>query len=154
MISLKHLKHFVKYEHFKMENIHVLRVFEKDDYLVKMDLKDAYFHNPHLGKPPKVSEVFFGRRNLYEFACLPFGLASAPRIFTKIMKPLTGLLRQLLTRVEIYPDDMLITAETHELANCHAATTVNLLESLGFTIIPPSTAIEFLGFLVDSKTLT
>ena len=71
------------------------------------------------------------------------------------MKPLTGLLRQLLTRVEIYPDDMLITAETQELANCHAATTVNLLESLGFTIIlTPSTAIEFLGFLVDSKTLT
>ena len=54
---------------------------------------------------------------------------------------------------------MLIIAKTHELANCHAATTVNLLESLGFTInsqksiLTPST-IEFLGFLVDSKTLT
>ena len=44
VIILKHLNQFVKYEHFKMENIHMLRdLLKKDDYLVKIDLKDAYF---------------------------------------------------------------------------------------------------------------
>ena len=97
---------------------------------------------------------------LYEFACLPFGLASAPRAFTKIMKPVIGLLRQLGIRIIVYLDDMLIMAQSQEMAKCHAATTINLLESLGFTVnyqksvLIPSTTIEFLGFVVDSKTLT
>ena len=75
------------------------------------------------------------------------------------MKPVIGLLCQLGIRV-IYLDDMLIMAETQEMAKCHAAMTVNLLESLGFTVnyqksvLLPTTTIEFLGFLVDSKTLT
>ena len=28
---------------------------------------------------------------MLEFACLPFGLASAPRVFTKLMKPVVAL---------------------------------------------------------------
>ena len=53
---------------------------------------------------------------------------------------------------------MLIMAETLEIAKFHAATTVNLLVNLGFTVnyqkslLTPST-MEFLEFLVDLKTL-
>jgi hypothetical protein len=160
VINLKSLNQFVKYEHFKMENIHMLRnLLKKDDYLVKIDLKDAYFTVPIWVNHQKFIR-FLWKENLYEFACLPFGLVSAPRVFTKVMKPVIGLLRQLGIRVIIYLDDMLIMAETQEMDKCHAATTVNLLESLGFTInyqksvLIPTTTIEFLGFLVDSKTLT
>ena len=31
---------------------------------------------------------------MYEFQYLPFGLSSAPRVFTKLLKPVTALLRQ------------------------------------------------------------
>ena len=36
---------------------------------------------------------------MYEFACLPFGLATVPRVFTKLMKPVVGLSRQLGIRL-------------------------------------------------------
>ena len=63
-----------------------------------------------------------------------FGLASAPRVFTRIMKPVVGILRQLGIRIVIYLDYMLIMAQTQKMAKCHATTTINLLESLGFTV--------------------
>lgn len=73
------------------------------------------------------------------------------------MKPVVGLLRQLGIRIVIYLDDILVMAQTQEeMAKCHATTTINLLESLGFTVnyqksvLIPSTTIEFLGFLLKN----
>ena len=160
VINLKKLNQFVQYEHFKMENVRMLQdLLKKDDYLVKIDLKDAYFTVPIWVNHQKYLR-FPWKENLYEFTCLPFGLSSAPRVFTKIMKPAVGLLRQLGIRIVIYLDDMMIMSRTQEVAKYHAMTAVNLLENLGFTInyqksaLVPTTSIEFLGFLVDSTTLT
>ena len=44
---------------------------------------------------------------LYEFCCLPFGLSSAPRAFTKLLKPVATLLRSMGIRIVIYLDDIL-----------------------------------------------
>ncbi len=47
VINLKPLNQFLVYEHFKMEGIHMLRdLLKQDDYLVKIDLKDAYLTVP------------------------------------------------------------------------------------------------------------
>ena len=108
-----------------MEKIHTLRDILKK----KTRFEGCVLHSSDLGQPPKISEVFLEGDSLR--ICMPsirtdFSL----RVFSKI------------------------------IAKCHAATTINLLESLGFTVnyqksvLIPSTTIEFLGFLVDSKTLT
>ena len=93
--------------------------------------------------------------------CLPsVWLATAPRVFTKLMKPVVAMLRQRGVRLIIYLDDMLIMAESTSLALHHAASALNLLESLGFVVnyhksqLIRSQQIEFLGFLVDSGTLS
>ena len=93
--------------------------------------------------------------------CLPsVWLATAPRVFTKLMKPVVAMLRQRGVRLIIYLDDMLIMAESTSLALHHAASALNLLESLGFVVnyhksqLIRSQQIEFLGFLVDSVTLS
>ena len=128
------------------------------DYLVKIDLKDAYLTVPIWKGHQKYSR-FLWKETLLEFACLPFGLATAPRVFTKLMKPVVAMLRQRGVRLIIYLDDMLIMAESTSLALHHAASALNLLESLGFVVnyhksqLIPSQQIEFLGFLVDSVTL-
>jgi hypothetical protein len=55
---------------------------------------------------------------------------------------------------------MLIMAESQALALHHAASTLNLLEGLGFIVnykksqLAPCQQIEFLGFLIDSVNLT
>lgn len=63
-------------------------------------------------------------------------------------------------RVIVYLDDLLILAESHELARSHVTLALNLLESLEFSVnfeksvLTPATSIEFLGFTVNSLTLT
>ena len=52
---------------------------------------------------------------MYEFACLPFGLAGATRVFTKLMKPVVGMLHQLGIRRIVFLDDMLIMAQSRDI---------------------------------------
>ena len=160
VVNLRLLNHFLPYEHFKLEGIHMLRdLLRKGDYLIKIDLKDAYFTVP-LSQEHQKFIRFLWEGTLYEFTCLPFGLAIAPRVFTKVLKPAVAWLRQLGIRLIIYLDDILILAPSKELAELHAATVIYLLENLGFminhekSILTPATEMEFLGFLVNSVTLT
>ena len=134
-------------------------LLKKGDFLVKIDLKDAYLTVP-IWKNHQKYLRFLWKGSMLEFGCLPFGLATAPRVFTKLMKPVVGALRQRGIRLIIYLDDLLIMAETHDQALHHAASTLNLLEGLGFLVnyqksqLLPSQKIEFLGFLIDSNTMT
>ena len=160
VVNLRPLNQFIPYEHFKMEGIHMLRdLLRKGDFMVKIDLKDAYFTVPVWKNHQKFLR-FVWKETMYEFACLPFGLASAPRVFTKLMKPVVGLLRQLGIRLIVYLDDMLIMAQSQDVALQHASTALDLLQGLGFminymkSVLVPSTQMEFLGFVVDSLTLS
>jgi hypothetical protein len=87
------------------------KLVEKRDYLVKIDLKDAYLTIPIWHKHQKYLR-FLWKDNMWEFACLPFGLASAPRVFTKLLKPVVAVLRQMGLRIIIYLDDILIMSKS------------------------------------------
>lgn len=160
VINLKPLNCFIPYEHFKMESIHMLKdLLRNGDYMVKIDLKDAYLTVP-IWKNHQKYLRFIWRDSLLEFACLPFGLASAPRVFTKLLKPVFSILRQRGIRLIAYLDDILLMAPSKQLVLQHAASTLNLLEGLGFTVnylksvLVPSQQMEFLGSLVDSVNLS
>lgn len=72
--------------------------------------------------------------SLYEFTCLLNDLASAPRVFTKLMKPVYATLRSKGYLIIGYINDILLLAKRlYELAQV-VAETVALLGSLGFTI--------------------
>ena len=88
MINLKALNSFVHTEHFKMEG--TLRdLVNTEDWLAKVDLKDAYFATPiHKSNHKYLRFVYQGKH--YQFQCLPFGLSSAPLVFTKTLKPVLG----------------------------------------------------------------
>ena len=151
VVNLKPLNQYITYEHFKMEGIHMLRdLLKLGDWLVKIDLKDAYLTVPIWINHQKYLR-FLWKDSMLEFACLPFGLASAPRVFTKLMKPVVALLRQQGIRLIIYLDDILIMAESSDLVLHQAASALNLLESLGFIVnyekshLVPTQEIEFLG---------
>ena len=131
-INLKSLNSFVDTPHFKMEGIHTLKsLVLEGDWLVKVDLKDAYFSVPISQKHRKFLCFQFEDKS-YQFNCLPFGLASAPWVFTKTLKPVAALGRELGIRMVVYIDDILLMAEIKEKARDQASSLIYLVTVPGF----------------------
>ena len=142
-----------------MEGLHTLKdLLKKNDWMTKVDLKDAYFMIPIHSSSRSVLRFSTQNRH-YQFSCLPFGLSCAPWVFTKTLRPVLTLLRELGVRLVAYIDDILVLAETEEMAKDHTEGLIYLLENLGFIVHPekavttPTQEIEFLGMVVDSRTM-
>jgi hypothetical protein len=126
--------------------------------MAKLDLRDAYLTVPVCNAhQPFLRFRWKGIAN--QFLCLPFGLAPAPRVFTKILKPVMAALRSRGIRVIIYLDDMLFLNEEREGLVADVKMASDLLQRLGFLInweksLPtPSQSLEFLGMIVNSLSL-
>ena len=126
--------------------------------MTKVVLKGAYFMVP-LRENHRNLTRFYWKGKTFQFNCLPFGLSSAPWVFTKIMRPIMTVLRSMGLRTFMYIDDILILAESETQAREHTAALIFLLENLGMVInhpksqTTPSQIIEFLGFIIDSTTM-
>ena len=97
--------------------------------MAKVDLKDTHIMLP-IREEDRAFLKFLPKSDTYQFRCLPFSIACAPWVFTKTLKPVTAQLRQLGMRLIVYIDDILILAESKELARDHAISLVYLLETL------------------------
>ena len=159
VINLKSLNRHTIARHFKMESIRTVKgLLQEGDYMMKLDLKDAYLSVPLCPLHRKFVAFHWGDQ-LWRFKTLPFGLNSAPYVFTKLTKPIVAVLRKLGIRVILYLDDMLILATTQERARKHLAAALELLVALGFVVntkksmTDPTQSLEFLGFVLDSKRM-
>jgi len=134
VINLRALNRFLDKESFKMEGLQVVRsLLQKGDFMMKLDLKDAYYAIPiHPSHRKYLRSVYQNR--VYEFQCLPFGLSSAPRAFTKTLKPVLAVLRSLGIRIVIYIDDMLLLLQHSKVLQRMFAQVVVFLEKLGFLV--------------------
>ena len=160
VINLKNLSKFIPYEHFEMEGVHCLKfILEQDDFLWKIDLKEAYFSVP-LNKNSQKFVRFQKSGNIYEFLCFSFGLGPAPRIFTKLLKVPIAFLRRVNIRIIIYLDDMLLMGRTLPEILMARDTLIFLLQYLGFVINLKKSVlhivkqIEFLGLVIDTEKMT
>jgi hypothetical protein len=159
VINLRYLSAHVKYQHCKMEGLFVIKnLLQRGDFLLKIDLKEAY---SVMSISPKYRKFlrFQWYNKIYQHTALPFGLVEAPRIFTKTLKPVLGLLRRLVVILIIYLDDILIMAESREKLRSHRDSTLYLLQKLGYvinwkkTILNPTQEIEYLGFQINSEDM-
>ena len=77
-----------------MKGLHLLPdLLQQGDWMAKMDLNDAYLQVP-IHPDHQSILTFQWEQKWYKFTCLPFGLSSAPRVFTELIKPVVGFLRQ------------------------------------------------------------
>ena len=149
IINLKKLNQFIPYLHFKMEGPKQLKdLLRENNLMVKIDLKDAYFSIPlHLETQKYVR--FQWKGNLYQFLCLCFGLGSASRIFTKLLKIPISILQKINIWLIIYLDDILIMLRSLEEILMSRDTAIFQLQHLGFAInlqkskLEPNTKLEF-----------
>ncbi|KAG1107125.1 hypothetical protein G6F42_016481 [Rhizopus arrhizus] len=160
ILDCTNLNKFLQIHHFKMEGIPALReeIIEQDDYMCKIDLKDAYVVVPiH-----KDSQPFLALENrgiVYNYSSLAFGLSVAPRVFTKLMRDAVEPLRAQGIRLIYYLDNFCILEKSkHKMMNT-VHLVMNHLRELGFlinmekSVITPSKIQEFLGFKINSRDM-
>ena len=159
ILNLKKFNKQLDKIHFKMESIkNVIRMVTPGCWMASIDLKDAYYSiwvNPEHQRFLK-----FYWDGAFQYVSMPNGYRDAPRIFTKLMKPIFGTLRQQGYQSVIYLDDSYLQALSRRECRINVLITVIVLISLGFTIHPiksvldPVQEMEFLGFIVNSRHMT
>ena len=132
--------------------MHILDLVTPNCFMTSIDLEDAYLTLAIALKHRKFLK-FTWRGKIYMYIVLPFGLTSAPRIFTKILKPLLGLLRKQGYTVAAYLDDSFQKGDTFSSSLKTCAATFNMFVSDGFlpnfkkSSLVPAQCIEILGFI-------
>ena len=156
IFDLTELNFYVRKEHFKMDSISdIMEMIKPGDFFVSIDLTDAYYCIAmHILSIPYLTFIFLNI--YYQFICLPQGLSSAPRIFTKVMRVVLAHLRFRGIRIAAWIDDTFIAAASRSLCQEHAFFTVRTFEELGFipnkekSQLTPVQKICHLGLIWDS----
>ena len=115
VVNLRFLYQYLLKEKFKYEDLRTaMLLFQKGDFLITFDLKSGYHHIDihkqhwmYLG----FSWALDHEPEFYAFCVLPFGLATACYVFTKVKRSLVKYWRQQGIRVVVYLDDGLVAVE-------------------------------------------
>ena len=105
-------------------------------------------HPPKLKEIPKVLLQVTG----VQFTSLPFGLATAPQVFTMIVKEVKLMALSRGLRIHQYLDDWLIRSQSQEEAQVNTQAVVDLTQSLGWIInqekseLKPTQVFSFVGY--------
>ena len=112
ILDLKRLNRFLRPKKFRMVTLAtIMPLLRRNVWFASIDLKDAYFHISIHRDHHRFLRFAIGDR-VFQFQVLPFGLSTAPRVFTKCVAVVCAFLRTL--GIEIYPylDDWLLVAST------------------------------------------
>ena len=160
VIDLSTLNRHMVVPHCKKETQGSVRsAIRSQGWAVSINICDAYLHVPMHQAVRKYLRYMVNKK-VYQFTCLPFGLATSPREFTKLLRPVVLLLRQQGVKLHVYLDDWLIRADTPEQAQLHAQTTIRVLQFLGWIInfeksdLTPSQDFQFIGMQFNTRRFT
>ena len=127
--------------------------------MAAVDLKDACYTVPLAEEHQKYLK-FMWNNTLFQYTCLPNGLASAPRMFTKLLKPMFATLREQGHIILGYIDDCLLLGNTKDECVMNVNETLTVANRLGFihhplkSVLQPCQKLSFLGFSIDSVAMT
>ena len=113
--DLSVLNCFILQTPFKMETVQaVLLSVCQGDWMVSLDLKDAYLQVPtHPDSRKYLRFMAFDRP--YQFRAFCFSLSTSPQVFTRVMALVSTILHRLGIRIHRYLDDWLVRASSHDL---------------------------------------
>ena len=151
VIDLSHLNTYLDVPRFRMETPQAVRnAIRPGEWVTSVDISDAYLHVPMAPSAQRFLRFKIGKE-VFQFQALPFGLATAPREFTLIMRPIVQILRAHGVRIHAYLDDWLIRADSPDQARLHTNLVVNLLQYFGWKVnfkkshLEPTQDFVFLG---------
>ena len=157
VLNLRHVNKFLWKQKFKYEDLRVaLALFEPGEWMFAFDLKSGYHHidvAPHHRK--YLGFEWDGK--FYTFVALPFGLSSAPYVFTKLMRVLVRLWRSKGLKSVVYLDDGICASQNEVEALSCSCWVKETLAKAGWvhnelkSVWTPTHRLQWLGFEVDLK---
>ncbi|XP_073452082.1 uncharacterized protein [Aquarana catesbeiana] len=129
--------------------------FGRRCHLASIDIKDAYLHVPIFG-PYQRFLRFAVEGSHFQFVALPFGLATAPKVFTKVLAPVLASLRSQGVSKIGYMDDLLLRECSRPTLVLNVSSTVRVLQRLGWVLnldksaLCPTQALVYLGLILDT----
>ena len=127
-------------------------------FLVKADIKEAYRMVPIHPNDQHLLGIWW-EDSVYIDRMLPFGLRSAPKIFSAIADTLQWiLLQQGIKHILHYLDDFILVASSLDQAHSDKSTLITTFHHLGVPLEVsklegPSNCLTFLGIEVDTEAL-
>ena len=138
----------------------ILNSIKEGDFLVTNDLDSGYWHVPvhpdhqkYLGMCVPDEE---GNPVFYVWTVLVLGVKDAAHLFTRLIKPIMGALREEGYRGQIYIDDLLTAGASKEEALKNEERAYALFQECGYIFKPskrsgePAQEVRFLGLLVNT----
>lgn len=137
----------------------VTRMMKPGCFMASVNRNDAYCTVSIHSELQKYLKFMFNG-TLYQYTCLPNGLSNAPRIFTKLLKPVYSTLHNKGHLSSGYIEDSYLQGDTVEECQWNITDTACLFSRLGFHIHPiksvltPSHILTFLGVILNSLEMT
>ena len=125
-----------------------------ETWAISIDLRDAYFHLAVAPEHTKYLRFAYNGR-AFEFLVLPFGLSTAPRVFTRIVRVIEAFIKIHGVDMHQYLDDWLMKNQSKSLVERHRDLTLFWVNKLGFLVnegksqLIPTQASAFLGSTLD-----
>ena len=156
IIGLSTLNTFIVSQRFHTETPQsVLRSIRQGDWMISLDLQDAYLQVPIHPESRRYLRFTMGGVP-YQFRVLCFGLTTAPQVFTRLMAPISAILHRYGIRILRYLDDWLIPAESRTTCIQARDRLLHLCEELGLQVnhrkssLVPSQDMTYLGMQILS----
>ena len=162
-MDLRHINLHIFKQKFKCEGLHTIKsALSKNYFVFSFDLKAGYHHVdifPDHRKYLVFSWDFgTGVDRYFQFTVLPFGLSSAPFIFTKLLKPLEAHWRGQGIPIALFFDDGIEAGSSLNSAKINSSIVRADLARCGFEINKeksswePERKFSWIGYDIDTQT--
>lgn len=134
----------------------ILDQLRQAHYISTIDLSQAYFQIPLAENAKPITAFIVPGRGLFQFTRMPFGLSNAPATLQRYIEKVLG--PELYPHVFVYPDDIIIMAETFTEHLKWLAIVLRKLQAAGLTINREKSEfgcseVKYLGFIVNKSGL-
>ncbi len=160
IFNLSDLNWFIDTDHFKMDTVkQAIELMTDNCFFGSIDFKHAYY-SVRISRQYRKYLRFYWNGKTYQFTVMAQGLCTAPRDYTKMLKPAFAFLRNKGFTVLGYIDDTIFIEEDKNFLVQALRAATHLFDELGLTISIPKSVlmpvqrIEYPGFNLDSTNMS
>ena len=159
VIDLSRLNCSMLVSHFHMETAQsVLQSLRPGDWMVSLDLQDAYLQVPVHPSSRHYLRFCVGD-SVLQFRSLCFGLSTALQVFTRVMAPISSVMHRYGFRILRYLDDWLVLGSSFRDIVRARDFLLWLCRELGVRVnlakssLDPSQTLDYLGMRLQTRPL-